>query len=459
MNRLFFKIFLWFWLAMALVWSIFLLPDLLNRNEEISARWSALTDQRLILSGWTSLRVLYRGGEASLAEFVTDMEEEGTPYPYLLTEDMDELAGRVMPAEAIETAREAFEVGTVRRNFPERGVYAGRSFETRSGTRYAVVQRLPSRLDLPPPSPWPIVARWLGVLLTSGLVCYGLAHYLLSPVTTLSEATRQISEGDLSTRVGDRIGARGDELSALGMDFDRMTERIERLLASQRQLLSDISHELRSPLARLYVALGLARRHVDGEGQEQLDRIERETERLNGLIGELLSLTRLEGGDGRDSLETVPLDAIVQQVVADADFEARSTGRRVELLSHRPLRSLGHAELLRRAVENVVRNAVRYTAEGTSVEVELETLNGSGSPRALIRVRDHGPGVPEESLDHLFEPFYRIGKARDRNSGGAGLGLSITQRAVRLHEGEIHARNASEGGLIVEIDLPTNASD
>lgn len=456
MNRLFVKIFLWFWLAMALVWSIFLLPNLLNQNEEIFARWSALTDQRLLLSGWTSLRVHFRGGEDRLAEFVQDMEErEGTPYPYLVTSDMEELAGRVMPQEALETAREAFEKGTVRTTFPERGVYAGRSFETSSGNEYAVVQRLPSPLDLPPASPWPIVARWMGVLLTSGFVCYGLARYLLAPVTTLSEATRQIADGHLDTRVSERIGPRGDELSALGSDFDRMATRIEQLLAAQRQLLSDISHELRSPLARLYVALGLARRHVDEPGQEQLDRIELETERLNGLIGELLSLTRLEAGDGRDSLESVELDDIVREVVADADYEARDTNRHVALLRADPARTVGHGELLRRAVENVIRNAVRYTDEGTDVEVDLGLVRSNGSSEAVIRVRDHGPGVPSESLEHLFEPFYRIDEARERRSGGAGLGLSITRRAVKLHNGDIRARNASDGGLVVEIRLPT----
>lgn len=455
MNRLFIKIFLWFWLAMALVWSIFLVQDLLSHNEEIEARFHALTEQRLLLSGWTALRVHYRGGETGLAQFVREMEqEEGTLYPYVLTGERKELAGRNLPPEVLETAEVAFASGTARITFPERGVFAGRSFETRAGNRYAVVQRMPSRLDLPAQGPWHIVGPWLAVLTVSGLVCYWLARYLLSPVATLGEATRSIAEGDLETRVSDRIGHRGDELSELGRDFDAMAERIGSLLAGQRQLLSDISHELRSPLARLYVALGLARRHVTEPGQDALDRIERETERLNDLIGELLSLTRLEGGDGPPRREAVDLDALVSKVVEDADYEARGANRHVRLVRAAGGFALGYEELLRRAVENVVRNAIRYTAEGSEVEVFVDRLAANGDSRAVIQVRDHGPGVPPDALGRLFEPFYRIGEARDRESGGAGLGLAISQRAVRLHDGEIEARNADDGGLLVEIRLP-----
>lgn len=455
MNRLFVKIFLWFWLAMALVWSVFLLPDVLGHNEEVVDRFRALTEQRLLLSGWTALRIHYRGGEEGLAEFIKEMEqEEGTPYPFVLTAEMRELAGRELPPEAAETARTAFAEGTARITFPERGVYAGRSFETRSGNRYAVVQRMPSRLDLPPAGPWHVAGRWLSVLVASGLVCYGLARYLLAPVTMLSRATRLIAEGELGTRVGDRIGKRGDELSALGRDFDVMAERIGLLLQRQRELLSDISHELRSPLARLYVALGLARRHADSSGQEALDRIERETERLNDLIGELLSLTRLEEDQASRVQEPVDLHALVRQIVEDADYEARGSSRTVRLVRSEPIVTRGFEELLRRAVENVVRNAVRHTPEGTGVEVALDVVRENAAPEAVIHVRDHGSGVPEAQIERLFEPFYRIGQARDRGRGGVGLGLSISQRAVRLHSGRIAARNAEDGGLLVEIRLP-----
>jgi two-component system sensor histidine kinase CpxA len=232
-----------------------------------------------------------------------------------------------------------------------------------------------------------------------------------------------------------------------------MAERLESMVRAQQRLLGDISHELRSPLARLGVALGLARQRSGPEANGALDRIERESDNLNEMISQLLTLTRLESGtDGRKRTD-VDLGALVKEVADDADFEARSLNRAVQVVSSDNCSIRGVEELLRSAVENVVRNAVRYTAEGTAVEVALSRRNG----HAVISVRDRGNGVPEEALEKIFRPFYRTEDARDRQSGGGtGLGLAITERAVRMHGGSVQAVNATDGGLAVEMRFNLN---
>jgi two-component system sensor histidine kinase CpxA len=233
-----------------------------------------------------------------------------------------------------------------------------------------------------------------------------------------------------------------------------MAQRLESMVKAQQRLLGDISHELRSPLARLGVALGLARQRSGPEAGGALDRIERESDNLNEMISQLLTLTRLESGtDGRKRTE-VDLTSLVREVADDADFEARSINRGVQVVSADKCSITGVEELLRSAIENVVRNAVRFTPEGTTVEVALREQNGSGDHFAVISVRDRGHGVPEDALERIFRPFYRTEDARDRQSGGGtGLGLAITERAVRLHGGTVRASNAPDGGLAVELKL------
>jgi len=233
-----------------------------------------------------------------------------------------------------------------------------------------------------------------------------------------------------------------------------MAERIEALMTTQRQLLRDISHELRSPLARLNVALELARQGSGPEAKGALDRIDREAEQLNDLIGQLLTLPRLESGSDQIARGPVSLARLVQAIAADANFEAQTRNRTVHAVVEKEITIYGSEEMLRQGIENVVRNAVRYTAEHTQVDMSVSRRSGRRGDEAIIRIRDHGPGVPEDTLPQLFLPFYRVADARDRQSGGTGIGLAITERAVRLHNGTVTAANAPDGGLIVEIVLP-----
>jgi two-component system sensor histidine kinase CpxA len=315
-----------------------------------------------------------------------------------------------------------------------------------------------ARPPLPPPPPsrglGVDLSRLLLVLLISAGVCYALARYLTMPIVRLREAAQRFAKGEFSVRVGQGVIGRKDELGRLGEDFDRMAQRIEGLVVQQRQLLGDISHELRSPLARLSLALELARRKSVPEAEAYLHRIETEAATLEEMIAHVLTLTRLESGIDGIEVEEVDLQGLVAAVVSDADFEAHGRGGMVRIAETADCVVRGNGELLRRAVENVVRNAIRYTKEGTPVEVGLRRVKDRLSGSAEIQVRDYGPGVPEADLPSLFRPFYRVSNARDRQSGGTGLGLAITDRAVRLHEGTVVAANAQGGGLVVTIRLP-----
>jgi signal transduction histidine kinase len=284
-------------------------------------------------------------------------------------------------------------------------------------------------------------------LIAGSIFCYFIGNYLTKPLHRLGEAAASIAEGRLDTRADPSLRKRRDEIAVLAANFDRMAERIEALVTGQRRLLGDVSHELRSPLARLMVALSLVRQGPAEEAAENLDRIGLEARRLDTLIGQLLALTRIDSGADRGSPMPFDLANLAQEVAADGDFEARAQNRRVVVRQGDACTIDGFEELLRSAVENVVRNAIRHTADGTDVEIALEKRGDE----AVLGVRDRGPGVPESMLSEIFQPFRRV--ANDR-SEGAGLGLAIAERAVQVHRGTIRARNAEGGGLIVEIVLP-----
>ena len=297
-------------------------------------------------------------------------------------------------------------------------------------------------------------ARYGALLLTALLLCWALARYLSSPIGKLRKATQKLAAGDLTARVADQVGNRRDELASLAKDFDVMAERIESLITSQQRLSRDVSHELRSPLARMNVALEIAKQKSNGETSLVLQRIETESQRLNDMISRLLTLSKLETGSQDFDRRELNLKNLVEQVAADADFEANAKGKSVKILQAVDCHVLGSESLIRSAIENVLRNAVRYTKEGTEVEVSLS--NGGGN--AVLRVVDHGGGVPETELSNLFRPFYRVGEARDRGSGGTGLGLAIAEQAIRAHKGTITAKNTLDG-LSVEITLACQNPD
>lgn len=279
------------------------------------------------------------------------------------------------------------------------------------------------------------------------ILCWVLARHVTSPLRNMQKIVERFGQGDFTARVNSK---RHDELGQLGRTVDRMAERIDNLLKSQRRLLQDISHELRSPLARLGVAVELAR--GGGDMDSALNRIEREGNRLNTLVGELIQVTRGEGDPQGLVTERIRLDELIGTIADDVRLEAEK--RHVILNTSLTEVSMnGNPELLRRAIENLIRNAIRYSPEETTVDVSLSKVGSV----YRISVRDHGTGVPEESLPSIFDPFYRVEKDRGRTSGGVGLGLAIAKRAIELHQGTMRAQNVKPG-LRVEIDLPAPAA-
>lgn len=454
--KLFVKIFLWFLAAIALVVGVLMFVTRTFQTEPMVTRQQRSTRNQMAVYSGTATQIVNGEGEAGLRAFLSRLREVEPPRGVDLVAEN----GEVWFGEArdVEDSREV-----IARTFASNDLESDFSIEDRSlgaapvtfpdGRRFVLVlqwerQAAPSLFF----GSWLGNIRLAGLLLTAFVVCLLLALYLTSPIRKLRAAANRFAEGKLDTRVADDVGRRRDELADLAHDFDEMAERIESLITSQQRLNRDISHELRSPLARLNVALEIAKQKSDTATQPMLDRIEAESTRLNEMIGRLLTLAQLESGATDVERVRIDLAELVRDVAADADFEAKAKGKHVEVSEVAQCTVVGSENLLRSAVENVLRNAVRYTGQGTSVGVTLTTTNGN----AKVSIRDHGGGVPEDELSNIFRPFYRIGEARERKTGGIGLGLAIAERAVKAHKGTITARNAN-GGLQIDIELETAA--
>lgn len=285
-------------------------------------------------------------------------------------------------------------------------------------------------------------------LVVSTVICFFLTRHLVGPIDRLRQATRQMAAGDLSVRMLPQLKGRQDDLALLAADFDTMAERVQSLLETKQRLLRDVSHELRSPLTRLQLALSLARRG-SGDTERQLARIASEADRLEQLIARVLKLARLERP--ASAFEGIPVEVgkLLETIAQDVAIEAEARNCRVSVHADAGLEVDGDPEILRSAFENVIRNAVRYGPSGSAVDVTAARREDID-----IAVRDHGPGVPEKDLKLIFEPFYRVDTARDRAGGGEGLGLAIAARAIAAHGGTIEARNVPDGGLEIAMRLP-----
>ncbi|HWB85207.1 MAG TPA: ATP-binding protein [Bryobacteraceae bacterium] len=432
MRSLFAKILLWFWctVAIAVVGSAFL--SALKENESESDRRAPMV--RMVALQLAQARLAYQSGGRQELQAFLDTISTADGAQGILTDQYghDVLTGQDR-GDLVRRAR----TRPARLPFPAGGASVARAATDGHYWFFFIVPR-------PNATPWFLTPQHLFVLGIAILLCYWFSYHLTKPVRQLQKAVERFGRGDLSARVG---STRLDELGQLARTFDRMAGRIETLLTAERRLLLDISHELRSPLARLGVAVELAR---SGGGLDtNLNRIQKESDRLNALVGQLLQVTRAEGDPTTLRHEPVRLDELVGQVVDDSAIEAGAHGSELKYEKKEPVTVDGDPELLRRAVENVIRNAIRYSPPGTAVEVSLAEHNG----RVVVDVRDHGPGVPDEALPRLFDAFYRVESDRGRASGGAGLGLSIARRAIELHRGSIRARNM-QPGLGLEIELP-----
>jgi len=457
------KIFLWFWGAITGV--LLVLIVIFGTVPEENSVKSGSIANTLVNYSVASVGAFANGGDAGLRTFLNSKRQNGVQM-YLFDPQNRARglkAGERVPSEVQDIASDTHfgtqssNGGTPKYQISKFRLTVAQPVGTPDGVFVFVVSASRSLLVLRHlNSRTTLLSVVMGFLIV-GLFSSVLARYLATPVSRIRLAAQRISAGDLSARVQPNHIPRGrDEIAHLARDFDTMAGRLQSLVTAQNRLLGDVSHELRSPLARMNLALELARRGDETKRLAALERIERESARLDVLVGELLTLSRLENGLSAETLNhAVDLVEVCREVAADAEFEASNAGRGVSVSfsgPDKPVIVRGDPELLHRAVENVTRNALRHTANDSPVDIEL-SMRG---PDVEISIADCGPGVPPDELDAIFYPFYRVEGARDRPDGssGTGLGLAIAQRAVAAHGGTISARNRPEGGLEVRLSLP-----
>src|SRR5262245_32878683 len=391
---------------------------------------------------------LARGGEYGLKNWLYDNPRPAPGTVALVTNERgDELLGRATPRElrALLRFRPPRRLDTPP-NF--RPIQLTPTLVGQNGEEYQLTfARAPVTIFGILVWPGTQIAVFLIAILAAAVVSLLLARYVSAPIVRLQKASRALAAGALDTRVGAPSTRRRDEVGTLARDFDAMAERIQELVTAKETLLRDVSHEFRSPLARIRMALALAERRAGEASRPDLARIEREAERLDKLVGQVMTLTRLRTTDA-PRRDIVRLDTLVGEVVDDARFEYPDAT--LEYSAKTPVSLRGDADGLKSAVENVVRNAMIYGDRAKPIEVRVD----DGGITSTVRVLDHGPGVPEAELERIFEPFYRTDKSRDHRQDGQGIGLAITARVTELHGGKVRARNRAEGGLEIAIELP-----
>ncbi len=453
MRSLFWKIFSNFLLIIVLIVSVGVTLTLMRDQEFPLLAHQEFSRRAIAEYGRDALTAYDRSGSAGVDEYIESLRRKSGIELLLLDESGRSLSSRQAPRRMRRMMDRALWSGEVMRPMMGNPNSVAGIYRAPDGRRFLVSVAVPARTR-PRELIEALTHGFLGwkllvLLAITAVVCWLLARSLTSPIKRLREATCRFADGDLSTRIGTKITG-GHELAALARDFDEMAMKIEGLVGSQQRLLRDISHELRSPLARLSIALELARQK-QGEGSERaLNRIELESQRMNEMIGQLLSLTRLESDIKEIKRTSFDLALMLERLVHDADFEAAAKDCHVVYQGPSQLIWHGHKELLARAVENVIRNAVKYTQNKSEVKVNLQVVGN----HIVLQVQDSGPGVPEAALEKLFIPFYRVEDDRDRKSGGTGIGLAIAERAVKLHGGIIKAENRAEGGLKIEMIFP-----
>jgi two-component system sensor histidine kinase CpxA len=444
-RRLFWKIFLPFWAAQALLLGALYLRLHVRLHSE-RPWWIQPSRQLMPEVGLDAAINFEAGGREKLAAELDQLSLKGRTSYWLLDAIGNELSGRPGPSDLQQHAEQASKAGGFMRL--EDASIAVVPVKTDRAQYLLVAEFVPPPLSerVPGDILWTLK---LGTVV-SAFLCLIIAHYLSKPVERLRDATNELARGNLDIRVSRYIGNRSDEIADLVRDFDSMAGELRNLIQSERNLLSGVSHELRSPIARIRLALTLARDADDHERHEMLDRIEQDTIQLDSMLEQILTVARLEGGQHKPKFEEVSLNEIVDHVMRDARFEATAVGADLTCFADAPVRLTGDPSLLRSAIENIVRNAVFYSGEGGQISVQLHRENGT----AVLGVRDNGPGVPEDALPLLFKPFYRVDDSRGATTGGMGLGLAIVKNAVAAHGGTVTARNLVPHGLEIEIRLP-----
>ena len=460
MRSLSMKIFLWFWMAVLVGSLAFIAVAVWLPSQTFIGRAAKYFSFNLATTGRVGIDLYKQGGPSALETFLGRIETISAFKLYIVTAQGTPLRAVALPSGAGELAQRALSTGAVQAQEWTTHPLIAQPVISGSDQAYVVLLELPAGLiQLLFQMYHALALRFAAALMASGLICFLMVKYLTSPIRKLQAAVRKFAQGDLSVRVAAKIGSRQDEIADLGRDFDIMADRIETLMHAHESLLRDVAHELRSPLTRLNVALEISRKHSNAEMTGALDRISAEANQLSRLITQVLALSRLENTDVELHLELVCLEKLVDRIVHDANFEGQSRTLPVIFYCKQSVTLTADGRLMHSAIENVVRNALRFTPRGSPVEITQAVRKDKGKTMVVLVISDEGPGVPQEALKDLFNPFFRVADKPGRTSGGAGIGLAIAFHAVSLHHGTISAMNRSSGGLTVEISLPMHEGD
>jgi two-component system sensor histidine kinase CpxA len=438
-------VFLTFFLASALTVISLAVITVATNARPLSHRWLV---HSLDLYAKTAIDVYEEGGQGRLSEYLSDIRADSEVSATLLKGDSN-LTANPIPGGAIDLLAEARVEKQSR--FAFKSPWLGVVREERGGHVYFFIAQVRQvRAFGNFVNPGMLIFRVGVVLLISGTLCGLLARSITKPIRSLQKTAMAIAEGDLAARVSPALAGRTDELALLAKDFDRMAEQVHTLLNQQKLLLRDISHELRSPLARLSVSAELVQRgHMDAASRMQTD-----IKTLEKMIADLLTLARIDASEKQLRRESVHIGRLVQQIVKDASFEGITTNKTVVQTGVFDRSVLADTGLVHSCIENVVRNALKHTPSGGLVEISITDSNEHGFPAVVVTTTDEGSGVPEDSLEQIFEPFFRVASPYSHKQGGAGLGLSISKRVANLYGGSISAENIAGGGLQVQLRLP-----
>ncbi|MDE1160910.1 MAG: ATP-binding protein [Acidobacteriaceae bacterium] len=447
-HSLYAKIFSWFWLTLGVGALLVLIVTLFTGTQPLGRRWARLTQD---MYAHSAIDFYQSGGTPALQRYVDILQKSSGIQAALLDEHQQNVLPRPTPpnvqsvlADSLRRQRSAVHLGRVWTSATPL-LYGSRRF-------LFVMEVHPLDGFVDGTFARPFLNRLLLAFLVASLFCLLLTRHIVAPVKALQLGAQRLAAGDLRTRVAPEVTARNDELADTARAFDQMADRMQLLIQGRQELLADISHELRSPLTRISVCAELIQR---GE-LDVVERIQVDVKRMNAMIGQILLLTRLDLQPPAVVSDAIDLPGMLESITQDAALEAQHLDKSIHLHVGSSCIIHGEANLIRSAIENVVRNAVRYTEPGTTVEVAAQRLFLHEQTLCEVIITDSGTGVPEDALQKLFDPFFRVSEAREHDSEGTGLGLSISRRIVEMHNGTIYARNRSDRpGLQVCLQLPT----
>ncbi len=450
MRSLYWKIFLSFWLA-----TILIIITTAWVTSEIAQKSSIPAREHVFMDSYANAAVatFESGQHAALRKWLAQTGASKKMTLYLLCSTGEIIGNATPPLEikniASDLVNEELDEGLLKFG----NLIISHEILSTSGKAYRLAAVSEKPLSHFVVIPWAgLTIRLTIAIFISGLICYLLSLYLTQPLRSLGMAAKSIATGKLNTRVGQFKGHYRDEIAQLSNEFDRMAEQLESLISSKERLLQDISHELRSPLARLQIAIELGRKKASPKADIEFCRMEVECLRLNNLIGEILQFARLDRSTEELNKTHINILDLVNRIIEDANFEFGEEQNKVQLIAAENYELLVDERLMHRAIENIVRNAMRYSPSNKKVTISLST--NKEKTTLFIDIDDYGPGVPEEQLKNIFNPFYRVDTSREKKTGGYGLGLSIAEKAIQLHQGTVIALNRPQGGLQVRITLP-----